>query len=129
MCSSDLLPVLFGRSSSVLVVVTALVMEAVVIAALGGALAGLGGRMRAVRWGVAVAALVAGLLMLWGLIATGMERMLSATVPAVPALPMIIVVGVALVAGTVAAVVLEMRGSPREPAPVERDEPGDTPTG
>ena len=35
----------------------------------------------------------------------------------------------ALVAGTVAAVVLEMRGSPREPAPVERDEPGDTPTG
>jgi len=123
------LPVLLGLSSSVLVVVTALVVEAVVIVALGGALAGLGGRVRAVRWGVAVAALVAGVLMLWGLIATGMERMLSATVPAVPALPMIIVVGVALVAGTVAAVVLEMRSSPREPAPVERDEPGGTPTG
>src|SRR5690625_7728761 len=54
------LPVLFGLSSSVLVVVTALVMEAVVIAALGGALAGLGGRIRAVRWGVAVAALEIG---------------------------------------------------------------------
>ena len=121
------LPVLFGLSSSVLVVVTALVMEAVVIAALGGALAGLGGRIRAVRWGVAVAALVAGVLMLWGLLAAGLERLLSTTVPAVPMLPMIIVVGAALVAGTVAAVVLETRSAPRGPAPVERNEPGSTP--
>src|SRR5699024_3269814 len=121
------LPVLFGLSSSVLVVVTALVMEAVVIAALGGALAGLGGRVRAVRWGVAVAALVAGVLMLWGLLAAGLERLLSTTVPAVPMLPMIIVVGAALVAGTVAAVVLETRSAPRGPAPVERNEPGGPP--
>src|SRR5690625_5783044 len=101
-------------------------MEAVVIAALGGALAGLGGRIRAVRWGVAVAALVAGVLMLWGLLAAGLERLLSTTVPAVPMLPMIIVVGVALVAGTGPAAGRETRSAARAPGPVERREPGGT---
>src|SRR5690625_7159558 len=99
-------------------------MEAVVIAALGGALAGLGGRIRAVRWGVAVAALVAGVLMRWGLLAAGLERLLSTTVPSVPMLPMIIVVGAARVAGTVAARVLGAGSAPRRPAPRARSRPG-----
>src|SRR5699024_288765 len=62
-----------------------------------------------------------------GLLAAGLERLLSTTVPAVPMLPMIIVVGAVLVAGTVAAVVLETRRAPRGPAPVERNEPGGPP--
>src|SRR5699024_8650283 len=121
------LPVLFGLSSSVLVGVTALGMEAVVIAALGGALAGLGGRVRAVRWCVAVAALVAGGSMLLGLLAVGWGRLLRLTVLAVPTLRMIIVVGAVPVEGTVAAVVLDMCSAPRGPVPVERNEPGSTP--
>lgn len=105
------LPVVFGVSASVLVVVTALVVEAVVIVALAAALAVLGGRLVAVRFGVAVAGLVAGLLMLWAMIARGSGQLLEAGLPAIPMLPMIIVVGAALVLGIIAGGMLELRGS------------------
>src|SRR5699024_5180575 len=81
-----------------------------------------------VRFGIAVAALVTGVLMLWGLIARGMGQLLDANIPAVPLTPMIIVVGVALVAGSIAGALLDSRTSPREPERTEHAAPaGPTP--
>lgn len=106
---SQTLPVMFALSPSALVVVTALVIEAVAIVAIAAVLALLGGRLPALRFGVAAGALVVGVLALWGLFG-----------PAVPVEAMLIVMGVALVAGTVVGAVLGPRRAPQDHGPSGR---------
>lgn len=106
---SRTMPAMFAISPSALVVGAALVVEAVVIVALVAVFSVLGGRVPALRVGVAVGALAAGALTLWGLLALGAARLLDARVPAVPLEATLIVVGVALVAGTIVGASLLFR--------------------
>lgn len=107
---SQLLPAMFAMSSSALVAVAALVIEAVVIVGLSAVLALLGARLAAVRLGVAVAALAAGVMVLWGVVASGAGQLIDVRLPTVPLLAMLIIVGVAFVVGTIVGAVLGPRG-------------------
>ena len=106
---SQTVPTRFAISSAALGVVTARVVVAVAIVAIAAVLALLGGRLPALRFGVAAGALVAGVLALWGLFA-----------PAAPLEAILIVMGVALVAGTIVGAVLGRRRPPQDESPTGR---------
>lgn len=95
------LPALFGLSQAVPVVLTAMVIEAVLLIAFTVVLTALSRRVGGLRLGVAVGGLTAGLLILVGAGSLLVHEIVHLQLPTPPMLVTLIAVAVAVVIGTV----------------------------
>lgn len=111
------LPAMFGLSTSVLVVLAAVVIEAVALVVIVGALVAVAGRARAFRIGIAAASAVSALLLGLGLVAQVLREGAGVDAPVVPLSILLIAVLAALVLGSLAGGVVEsVRARRRRPA-------------
>ncbi|MFC7455876.1 hypothetical protein ACFQS2_01605 [Brachybacterium sp. GCM10030267] len=108
---SRILPAFFGISSSEVIALAAVVIEAMAVVALASALVALGARVRALQVGTACAAAVAGVLTLAAMIVGG--------VPGTSRSPLLSVLVIAFAVGSIAGGVLEARHSREADATVE----------
>lgn len=99
------LPALYGLSQSVLVVLAAVVIEAMVAVALTAVLVTLSGRVRALRTGIAAGAATAGVLIMIEAVGNLLDTAAAAGPPTVT--PALILVGAAFVIGCIAGAVWE----------------------
>lgn len=112
------LPAMLAISSSQLVVIAAVVMEAVALVVLVGVLVAAAGRVRALQFGVAAAGVVAALVVGFGVLTQLTRQAADAPAAAGPNTGALIAVLVALGIGSVAGGVLEsMRARRRTAAP------------
>lgn len=111
------LPAMFGLSTSVLVVLAAVVIEAVALVVIVGALVAVGGRARVFQIGIAAAGAVSALLLGLGLVARVLRERADVFVPAVPLSILLASVLAALVLGSLVGGVVEtVRARRRPPA-------------
>lgn len=107
----EALPAYFGLSSSLLVVVAGMVIEAVALVAIVGFLVAGAGRVRALQIGVAAAGIVSAVLLGAGMIAHLLHEIAGLDLPQIPLGATLVVALVALAIGSVVGGVLEtMRG-------------------
>ncbi|APX33650.1 hypothetical protein BH708_14040 [Brachybacterium sp. P6-10-X1] len=95
------LPAMFGVTQSALVALTAVAIEAVVVALLVAALVAAGGRVRALQIGVAAAGIVAAVLIGISVFASALGEAATVAEPGIPLSTQLIVIVVVLVLGTI----------------------------
>ncbi|MGP9537286.1 hypothetical protein ACT3SP_04705 [Brachybacterium sp. AOP43-C2-M15] len=111
------LPALFGLSTSLLVVLAAVVIEAVALVVIVGALVAAAGRARALQIGIAVAGAVAAVLMGLGILFRVLHETAGVAAPHVSLGVLLVSVLVALALGSITGGVLEtVRARRRAPA-------------
>lgn len=104
---STALPAFFGLSSSLLVAVAGVVIEAVALVAIAGFLVAGAGRVRALQIGVAAAGIVSALLMVAGTFSHLIHEVAGARLPEMPLGALLVMALVALVIGSVVGGVLD----------------------
>jgi hypothetical protein len=112
------LPMLFGMSSSLLVVLAGAVLEAVALVVIVGALVAVAARVRALQIGIAVAGAVGALLVGVGTLLDLAHGLLDRHVPGIPLTATLIAVLVALAVGGIGGAVLETVRARRRSQPV-----------
>jgi hypothetical protein len=113
------LPAMFGLSSSFLVVFAGVVVEAVAMVLLVGALVGLAGRVWALQIGVAAAGIVGGVLIAVATVLFLLHEVLGGPVPQLPQVVTLVATLAALVIGSVVGGVLTSVRSRRQVAPAD----------
>lgn len=115
---STALPAFFGLSSSLLVVVGGVVIEAVALVAITGFLVAGAGRVRALQIGVAAAGIVSALMLVAGTLAHLIHEVAEIHIPQVPLGATLVLALVALVIGSVVGSVLDTVRNRRQAEPV-----------
>ena len=116
---ADALRAVLGLSSSPLVLIAAMVIEAVALVAVVGFLVAGAGRVRALQIGVAAAGIVAAVLIAVGVLGTLFHDLAGVDMPQPPLTAVLITALVALVIGSVAGGVLEMMRGRKQAEPVQ----------
>lgn len=103
------LPAMFGLGTSILMVLTAVVIEAVALVVFTGALVAAAARLGALRVGIAAAGIVAALLTGLGTLALLARTLTGLNLPPVPLIVTLTGTLVALAAGSVVGILLDSR--------------------
>lgn len=103
------LPVMFGLGSSILMVLTAMAIEAVALVVFTAVLVAVAARLRALRFGIAAAGIIAAVLIGLGTLALLARTLTGLALPDVPLMVTLIGTLVALAAGSIIGTALDSR--------------------
>jgi hypothetical protein len=123
------LPVMFGLGTSILMVLTAVVIEAVALVVFAGVLVAAAARLEALRVGIAAAGIIAALLTGIGTLSLLARSLIGLQLPAVPLMVTLVGTLIALVAGSIAGMVLDSRQGIADPEPADSESADPEPAG